>query len=328
MNAKRHLLLTGAGFTKNFGAPLATELWSIILGSPSLRGYPRVLDVLRDDFDFESVYDRVQTGAFTVEEREALTKSIQEAYAYIDSTIQDISSAGINMSRLNKMLLMFAGDRLEPGFLFTLNQDLFLERHYNRVERRPSLPGLRNEPRWFTPSFASGIQATDVSELPSDVPQAEELTKNSEFHYVKLHGSMNWYSSVGNGQTLVLGRGKDEQIGREPLLARYAELFQAALLTGDRKLLVIGYSFRDANINRVLMESLRTGLQLFVLSPSSPESLKRRLQEQKCDELWPALVEYFAFDLKTLFPAANQPLTPHWKHVASRFFDVKPSFLI
>jgi hypothetical protein len=45
-------LVTGAGFRKNFGAPLPAELGSIILGSSYLRGQPKVLDMLRENFDF------------------------------------------------------------------------------------------------------------------------------------------------------------------------------------------------------------------------------------------------------------------------------------
>ena len=319
MNAKTHVLLTGAGFTKNFGAPLAAELWSIILGSPYLRGYSNVRKVLLDDFDFESVYHRVLTGDFTADERTWLTRSVKSAYTYIDSTIQDISGAGINIFGLQDMIKRFAGNRLQPGFVFTLNQDLFLERHYYNGEE-PTLPGIRRGQRWFTGNFATGIQPMDVCMLPDDFPSAEELLKNSGFFYVKLHGSMNWYSSAGDGQKLVIGQGKDTQINSEPLLARYFETFRNTLCSGEHKLLVIGYSFADSHINRVLKESMKSGLQLFVLSPASPERLKSRMSEQDCDDLWPALCEYFAFDLKTLFPA-DQSVTPQWRHVCSRFFD-------
>ena len=34
VNFKKNILLTGAGFTANFGAPLAKEMWSKILNNP------------------------------------------------------------------------------------------------------------------------------------------------------------------------------------------------------------------------------------------------------------------------------------------------------
>jgi len=94
------------------------------------------------------------------------------------------------------------------------------------------------------------------------------------------------------------------------------------LCSGERKLLSIGYSFGDPHINKVLLESIKHGLQLFVLSPGSPDVLKTRLKDQGCAELWSALTEYFPFDLKTLFPADQSPSpSPQWAHVRRRFFD-------
>src|SRR5260370_29782185 len=88
MKAKEHVLLTGAGFTKNFGAPLASELWSIILGNPALDGAPRVREALLNDFDFESVYNAVMNGQFDAREKDAVSKAVSDAYDYIDSTVR------------------------------------------------------------------------------------------------------------------------------------------------------------------------------------------------------------------------------------------------
>lgn len=42
IDSQDRILLTGAGFTKNFGGPLAKELWSIIFNNPSLDQAPDV----------------------------------------------------------------------------------------------------------------------------------------------------------------------------------------------------------------------------------------------------------------------------------------------
>ena len=62
MEAVEHILLTGAGFTCNFGAPLAAEVWSLILTHPPLAAAPRVRELLLQDFDYESVYHTVFVG--------------------------------------------------------------------------------------------------------------------------------------------------------------------------------------------------------------------------------------------------------------------------
>jgi hypothetical protein len=318
INAKKHILLTGAGFTKNFGAPLAAEMWSIILGSPYLKNQAKVRKVLLEDFDFESVYHHVLNGDFSDDEKTWLSRSLKSAYAYIDSVIEPSPNA-INIYGLQEMIAAFAGTGQAPGFVFTLNQDLFLERHYYNGDR-PSLPGIRHGEGWFTTHFGSAASPTNVFMLPAEAPTLKSLLLYSGFFYVKLHGSMNWYSSKGDGQKLVIGHGKEAQIDAEPLLARYAEIFQEVLCSGERKLLVIGYSFGDAHINRVLVDSMKRGLQLFVLSPGSPDKLKTRMIEKDCAVLWDALVEHFPFDLKTLFPP-DQSRTPQWKHIQQRFFD-------
>jgi len=316
-------LLTGAGFSKNFGAPLAAELWSIILGSPYLRQLSNVRKALLEDFDFESVYYRVLTGPYTQDEKDWLMRAVKTAYSYVDSTIHDISGTGIELSGVQRMINRFAGEKGQPGFFFTLNQDLFLER-YHYGGQRPKLPGINHQRRWFTRDLGDSRTfhqpIVDDVMLPDAVPAAEELAKESNFFYVKLHGSMNWYSSAGDGQKLIIGRGKEDQINREPLLARYLELFERVLCSGEHKLLVIGYSFADPHINEVLMRSAKNGLQLFVLCPGSPEQLKTRMIDQRCGDLWQSLSEYFAFDLKTLLPA-DQSVTPQWKHICSSFFD-------
>jgi hypothetical protein len=119
---------------------------------------------------------------------------------------------------------------------------------------------------------------------------------------------------------LVIGQNKQSDIGREPLLARYMELLRAVLCSGQRKLLVIGYGFGDQHINEVLLDAVRQGLQLSVLSPGPAESLKRRLEDNGCQALWAALDAYFQTDLVTLFPE-DQSTTPRWLTFQQRFFD-------
>ena len=62
MPSSRFVLLTGAGFTHNFGAPLASELWAAILNHEAVQNTPRVREAMLSDFDFESFYHRVISG--------------------------------------------------------------------------------------------------------------------------------------------------------------------------------------------------------------------------------------------------------------------------
>lgn len=58
-NFKKNILLTGAGFTANFGAPLAKEMWSKLLNNPKMASLEKIREKLLSDFDFENVYSEV-----------------------------------------------------------------------------------------------------------------------------------------------------------------------------------------------------------------------------------------------------------------------------
>jgi hypothetical protein len=322
MNAKEHVLLTGAGFTKNFGAPLASEMWSLILGHPALEAAPRVREALLSDFDFESVYNAVMNGQFDTGEKEAVSKAVNDAYGYIDSIVRAYNfTTGapypIDSHKVQKLIARFSGTTHEPGFFFTLNQDLLVERKYYNGPR-PSLPGIQHRQDWFS-SFDWPLRDADRCVLPPAVAPVPTLFAGSGFFYVKLHGSANWSTPDGQ-RTMVIGRAKDAQITSVELISRYLDAFKSVLCGGRRRLLCIGYGFADPHINDVIADGVRSGLGIFVLSPVAPHVFKAHLQHQhRGDEIWSGLAAYFPFDLKTLFPA-DQSITDQWKLVSQRFF--------
>jgi hypothetical protein len=271
MKAKEHVLLTGAGFTKNFGAPLASELWSIILGHPALNGTPGVRRALLNDFDFESVYSAVMNGPSEPNEKEALNTAVRDAYEYIDSIVRAYTfTTGaphpINIYKVRELFERFSGTIDQPGFFFTLNQDLFIERQYYNGPR-PSLPGIQHKQEWFSTNFNGPLRNTDRSVLPLAVQPMPELFTGSDFFYVKLHGSANW-STADQRHTMVIGRAKDKQIASMELLSRYKEAFESVVGTGVRKLLCIGYGFADSHINDAVAEGVGRGCKYLCCRPS------------------------------------------------------------
>lgn len=55
----KYILLTGSGFSKDFGGFLAKEMWESIFNYLDENRYPGLRKVLRNDFDYESVYYKV-----------------------------------------------------------------------------------------------------------------------------------------------------------------------------------------------------------------------------------------------------------------------------
>jgi hypothetical protein len=328
IDSHERILLTGAGFTKNFGGPLAKELWGIIYSSPKLDNAPDVRDLLRRDFDFESVYNQVLRGArlpfddvpeWPVQQQ-ALRTAVVEAYAFIDDKIRAFSNLkdapnALDIYGLQRFISKFAGTEEKPGFFFTLNQDLFLERHHYNGSC-PTLLGIPDQSTWFKSNSELSLPA-ERCVLPET---AEGIgVGSSDFYYIKLHGSSNWYSA--DQETMVIGRAKEDQIAAQPLLALYYEIFQAVLTGERRRLLCLGYSFSDRHINQAIEAGVKAGLRLYVLSPEAPDALAARLIEQgeSGEILWRGLAGYFQADLKTLFPV-DQSSTADWKMLSDRFF--------
>jgi hypothetical protein len=323
------ILLTGAGFTKNFGAPLAKELWSIILSNPVLDSAPEVRRILLNDFDFESVYNTVMRGARLPidddggweRQRDALGTAVNDAYGHIDAKIREFTfhreaPHPINLYKVQEFIASFSGNAKNPGFFFTLNQDLFIERHYYNGPR-PTLPGIIHSPTWFGPDGNRDL-AAERREIPES-RGSDQILDGSPFYYVKLHGSSNWYSA--DKQTMVIGQAKQDQIASQPILAKYFDVFQSVLSAPGGRLLCVGYSFSDDHINEAIWDGLRKGLRLYVLSPESPDSLKKRppSKDERGNAIWGGLAGYFQYDLRTLFPA-DQSITAEWKMIHSRFF--------
>lgn len=156
--------------------------------------------------------------------------------------------------------------------IFTLNQDLLLEIHYqpNLISQRWSgvtIPGM-------VPGYEgrhSGL--SDPTKLVWK-PQGETRVRGRLQPYYKLHGSSGWKDEQGEA-VLIMGSAKSGAIERFPVLKAYHDTFRQTLGQPDTKLMVIGYSFQDEHINRVILEaSNKVGLGTFLMDPNGIAALK------------------------------------------------------
>lgn len=115
---------------------------------------------------------------------------------------------------------------------------------------------------------------------------------------------------------MVIGRGKETRIMQEPLLSWYLETFESVLSEEGRKLLVIGYGFRDPHINEVIARCVgKHGLDLYILSPLSPETFEHHLKlhafgssndsRSLSGVLWRGLAGYFQGNLTDVCPKGH-----------------------
>jgi hypothetical protein len=161
--------------------------------------------------------------------------------------------------------------------IFTLNQDMLLERLYTRMLfqnvnadarwRGAVLPGMRTTRKIRQSGGVEFWSEYDWEPVPeNERPASEDSGLQPIF---KLHGSSQWYATSAVSPILIIGGDKARSLRQFDILRWYSELFSDWLSRGVR-LLVIGYSFRDPHINEALIRAAERGLELFVVDPSGP----------------------------------------------------------
>ncbi len=277
-----HILLLGAGFSRNWGGLLATEIFELLISQET---------IAHDGYLRELLWNHKANGGFENALAEVQVRYSSDPVRYGPSLDKFQTAVSNVFGRMNAALFNIPGiefqqdiDRLLRTFLvrfdaiFTLNQDVLLEHHYFRhVElagpRRwigAQMPGLKRIP--------NATEIIDQSwEKDTWVPLEKErfLVEAGFQPCFKLHGSSNWIDSEG-GPLLVIGGNKGSAIQSHAVLGWYFEKFREYLSVPDARLCVIGYGFRDSHVNEVIIEAIsNSNLKLFVIDPSGSEVAMR-----------------------------------------------------
>lgn len=299
----RHVLLTGAGFSANWGGKVAGELWDDIYSDEAVLSHNDLRNRLRNTASFEDaladVYNRDQSDA----ERRAVEIAIQNSFVRMDSDFFNIGLRGDNTPHggqfCRDFLSRMCRDSNKKGrqtFLFTLNQDLLLERmwidHISPTHHPPVHPGVPHMRMthfsghsrnigYFTPNIPPYTEQWDETPLPFLSTISDDFERKIHpVNYVKLHGSFNWRRESGNHE-MVIGTEKTRQINASPLLDWYSEIFRAVLNADVQvRLLIIGYSFWDAHINEAIAKSVRDKGTLLYVIDTGFESLRQRFTSE------------------------------------------------
>ena len=323
---KKNILLTGAGFSANFGGCLGSQMWTRIFSSPEVQNHKKLVYFMKQvakgsgqtDYkilDFESVYTQVlKVQNFGQAEKDAMIKAVENAYSTLQLSMNEFSkSPNIDLATcMNNLVNPFL---IDGNHFFTLNQDLFIEQ--NTYLRTNILwPGINH----------SSFNSDDASKriLIPETYSFSDLDLKKKSYYIKLHGSLNWYSSEGNEKIMVIGRTKENEISNFKLLSEYFKIFKNLISDYDVKILIIGYGFMDEHINEILRDGItKHGLKIYVLDPTSVIEFNGRLRFQKnfsLDQLWDGLCGYFQHKLADLFPP-GQTETRLWIDMKRAFFE-------
>ncbi len=287
------LLLTGAGFSRDWGGYLAKEIWSLILGNPKIRARPKIDRLLHRQMNFEEALAKAEVTEkerYSEADRDVLRAAIMDAFDLQDIRIRTQDNQGL-VTALWGLLKTFSKG---PGTkcLFTLNQDLLLERFMLSGDApRVDIPGVPSESWWFGREVATAPWPHASHPVTvSDDPGPSFRTAKGKITYIKLHGSTNWRRP--RGDVMVLGGAKEAAIKQFRILRINTAVFRAALKQPEGRLLVIGYSFADDHINRSIAIGVKTGLRLWVVDPSDPEKIRSSLRARGMGTIWNAVVGY------------------------------------
>jgi hypothetical protein len=272
-------LLVGAGFSRNWGGWLANEAFEYLLGHPSVMLSPPLRDLLwttqpKGGFEvaLAELHHIVQGDGSQMPLLVTLESAVAQMFSDMNSHYTHFEFVGgesmIDRRPVQSFLCRFKA-------IFTLNQDLLLERHYlankeNNLDfeswKRWQIPGMQLEPPLgregpINPSATGVWQPSGNHTLGPEQP------------VLKLHGSSNWRTADAK-QMLILGGGKKGAIARYPVLNWYFDEFSSRLHEPEARLMIIGYSFRDPHINEVLQSAIAKGLKIFIIDTNGSDVAK------------------------------------------------------
>jgi hypothetical protein len=253
---------------------------------------------------------------FSSEEQTAMKEAVLDAYTSLDDAIRgwrfnDDSPNPVNIYGLGKLFNQIWPSYNKSALFFTLNQDLFVERQWGH----PS-PGA---PRFHSTFPTQPLMETDFVTLPKDDVDfliERGLSNHSGIHYIKLHGSYGWRTSSGSNQ-MVIGANKASLIKKEPLLNAYQTLFRLVIEENNKKVLIIGYGFRDQHINQMLLKGVEDhGLKIYIITTVPPDAFKSQLEHGHyyVKNIFSGISGYFQHTLLEIFPG-NQQETVHFRQL-------------
>lgn len=275
-----HILLTGAGFSRNWGGWLAKEAFEYLLGCSGVTpviatelwkaktngsGFEGALESLRGlNVTYKDV--RHETELKTFEDMLlGMFNTMNSSYATVDfEPGRAPSQLGPQPTFVRDFLCRF--DKI-----FTLNQDTLLEQHYRDSDLREGSAG-----RWLafqTPGLVEiKVGGTTYAKPGVYKPASPPFSVSDRNQpYFKLHGSSNWRTR-DNSSLLIMGGNKSANIAASEILYWYEQELRNALRSPGARLMVIGYGFADTHINNHIRDGAAAGMKLFVIDPNGVDA--------------------------------------------------------
>ena len=287
----KNILLTGAGFSKDFGALLADEISTRLFNSKEITSSIKNKIAHSKNSNYEEIYNLI-----TDEEKDIYEGLLLAIFKEIDLAMQ----SKVRKSNIEYLIKLFY--RVDCyNFIFTLNQDLLIERYCldqgakNQGQFKTNEEIKENLDSIISSSFPyTNYSLPDVVKHKNngndsilgvgnysfdDFIQVIKFEKDSYprlgFNsYFKIHGSSNWGHSEGSNM-LITGKNKQQFLVKFKVLECSLAVFERVLNTADLKIVIIGYSFTDLHINRILLGAIKMNAKLFIIDPRKFDDFKK-----------------------------------------------------
>ncbi len=324
----KRVLLTGAGFSRNWGGRLAREVWEEIFSHPDVQKRPSLRTLLLRTPMFEDALGEItDPRTFDDQDRTVMDLAIKQVFQRMDSEhaatlsspVPKIDSGGL----IGDFFARFYSPTNRIGYIFSLNQDALTERLAALWASSVPLavPGIQNLPSAFSPPPPTAPPPL----VTLAKPDLGNMRLDGNLNYIKLHGSFLWRPEDGS-PGMVLGGGKQIAIGRSPLLRAYHDLFNKILCAGDVRLFVIGYGFQDDHINKIIWTASQShNAKIFLWDKQHPLQLLKDVPIRepafptRTIDLRPYLCGAASRSMAEVFPPTGDK-TAEYDRIVSSFF--------
>jgi SIR2-like domain len=276
-----HILLTGAGFSRNWGGWLANECFEYLLVCADLttviqqelwKSKNQSLGFKNTLGELKALYAKHRDGRFENELRtfermlEGMFHMMRQGFTAIPfDPAREVVAVNPQPEFVRDFLCRFDA-------IFTLNQDTLLEQHYQILNIQQGSQG-----KWFG-MHTPGLEPVTVGGKPYQPPgvftpsKAPFSARERHQPYFKLHGSSNWRAD-GASALLIMGESKETDLDKVPLLAWYRDEFERKVRQPNTRMMIIGYGFQDIHINKIIESGAAAGTKIFIIDPAGVDVL-------------------------------------------------------
>lgn len=223
-------------------------------------GIPNIKQIIRALYDNDGTF---KTALDELERLKSVIIDILREQLVVDDGARE------SIVQMYGMVMSVIKDHVADGLrVFTTNYDMVVEAYAKETCRE------------LVNGFQRRRNTDDVWDNGWDGQTKKPL------YLVKLHGSMNWYEDDGDvldannitqrtadHSVLIAPTEGPKDYGRKPFLELQKHFEKE--MSGVDVLLVIGFSYRDEEIVKIIKKSLKDGMALISVSPNAVKDIRR-----------------------------------------------------